>query len=48
MTQRALATKARVSPGLIGQLEAGLRPSVDVQLAVRIAAYDARRTVAPR
>jgi DNA-binding XRE family transcriptional regulator len=37
MTQRALAWKARVSPGMIGQLEAGLRQSVDVQIALRIA-----------
>jgi transcriptional regulator with XRE-family HTH domain len=37
MSQRTLATKAKVSAGMIGQLEAGLRQSVDVQIAVRIA-----------
>lgn len=37
ISQRELATKARVSPGMIGQLEAGLRQSVDVHIAVRIA-----------
>ncbi len=36
-TQRELARRARVSPGLIGQLEAGLRQSADVQIALRIA-----------
>ena len=36
-TQRELAHRARVSPGLIGQLEAGLRQSADVQIALRIA-----------
>ena len=37
MSQRDLARKARVSPGLIGQLEAGLRQSADVQIGLRIA-----------
>jgi transcriptional regulator with XRE-family HTH domain len=37
MSQRELATKARISQGMIGQLEAGLRRSVDVLIAVRIA-----------
>jgi transcriptional regulator with XRE-family HTH domain len=36
-SQRDLARKAKVSPGMIGQLEAGLRQSVDVQIALRIA-----------
>jgi transcriptional regulator with XRE-family HTH domain len=37
LSQRELAKKARVSQGMIGQLEAGLRQSVDVQIALRIA-----------
>ncbi len=36
-SQRDLATRAKVNPSMIGQLEAGLRQSIDVQIALRIA-----------
>ena len=37
LTQTQLATKARITQGMIAQLEAGFRQSVDVHIAVRIA-----------
>ena len=37
LTQTQLAAAARISQGMIAQLEAGLRQSVDVHIAVRIA-----------
>lgn len=37
MSQTELAAHARISQGMIGQLETGLRRSVDVHIAVRIA-----------
>ena len=37
LTQAALARKAGITQGMIAQLEGGLRQSIDVHIAVRLA-----------